>query len=151
MRLVGADGDGSDSDVTTSRWRYPPLADVLWDLRRRVRAVLTAWGLAHALVEDVVMIANELVSNAIEHARTSVLVVLDLDADGVSVRVRDQSPRAPVLHPVTADPTRGWGLRLVDALASWGWTAHADGKTVWARLPHPTCAAHTVTFSMHHC
>jgi anti-sigma regulatory factor (Ser/Thr protein kinase) len=127
-----------------SRWRYPPLADVLWDLRGRVRAVLTAWGLTHALVEDMETIANELVSNAIEHARTSVLVVLDLDADGVSIRVRDQSRRPPVLRPFTGDPTRGWGLRLVDALASWGWTSHADGKTVWARVPHPTRQPHNV-------
>ncbi len=137
MKLVGVDGDGHGFDVKTSRWRYPPLADVLWDLRRRVHAILTAWGLTHAIVEDMVTIANELVSNAIEHARTSVLVDLCVDADGVSIRVRDQSRRPPVLHPAAADPTRGWGLRMVDALASWGWTSHADGKTVWARVPHP--------------
>jgi two-component sensor histidine kinase len=120
-----------------SRWRYPPSADVLGDLRRRVQAVSTGWGLTHGAVEDVVMVANELVSNAIEHARTSVLVVLGVGADGVSIWVRDQSRRLPVLHPATQHSTRGWGLRMVDALASWGWTSHTDGKTVWACVPHP--------------
>src|SRR4051794_29313270 len=111
---MNGDGDGRHLDVKTSRWRYPPRADVLGDLRRGVRAVLTAWGLARALVEDMVMIANELVSNAVEHAGTSVLVVLGVDGDGVTVRVRDGSRRPPVLQQATQHSTRGWGLRLVD-------------------------------------
>jgi hypothetical protein len=49
-----------------------------------------------------------------------------------------------MLHPATPHSTRGWGLRLVDALASWGWTSHPDGKTVWASLPHPTRRPHNV-------
>ncbi len=137
MDLVGADGDGHASDTKVSRWRYPPSADVLGDLRRRVHAVSTGWGLTHGAVEDVVTVANELVSNAIEHAHTSVLVVLGVDADGVSIWVRDQSRGLPVLRPATQRSTRGWGLRMVDALASWGWTSHRDGKTVWACVPHP--------------
>jgi anti-sigma regulatory factor (Ser/Thr protein kinase) len=135
--LVGADGDGRGSDAKVSRWRYPPSAEVLGGLRRRVHAVSTGWGLTHGAVEDVVTIANELVSNAIEHAGTSVLVVLGVGADGVSIWVRDQSRRLPVLRSAEGDPTRGWGLRMVDVLASWGWTSHPDGKTVWACVPHP--------------
>ncbi len=137
MDLVGADGDGRGSDAKVSRWRYPPSAEVLGDLRRRVHAVSTGWGLTHGAVEDVVTIANELVSNAIEHAGTSVLVVLGVGADGVSIWVRDQSRRLPVLRSAEGDPTRGWGLCMVDVLASWGWTSHPDGKTVWACVPHP--------------
>ncbi len=150
MHLVRGDGDGRGSDAETSRWHYPPLAHVLCDLRRRVRGVLADRQLTRGRVEDIVMIANELVSNAIEHARSSVVVDLSVDADGVSIRVRDQSRRPPVLHPAAGDAARGWGLRMVGALASWGWTSHADGKTVWACVPHPTRRPHNVISQVHH-
>jgi hypothetical protein len=71
------------------------------------------------------------------------LLTLGRVGDRVQVRVRDYSPDPPVLRSTEDDPSRGWGLRMIDKAASWGWVPHPDGKTVWAsielspRIQHP--------------
>jgi anti-sigma regulatory factor (Ser/Thr protein kinase) len=87
--------------------------------------------------EDATLIASELVTNAVEHARTTSTIHVALDRLGVHIAVRDHRPGGvarpgqPVPSP---SPTRrGHGLVLVEQLSrSWGVTAHDDGKTVWA-------------------
>lgn len=130
-------GTGGGSRVParrTVRWRYSPVPSTSADLRGSVRVVLARWGVVGRLAEDVVLVVSELATNAIEHARTSLVVALDGDRVRVRVRVRDYSHDPPVLRPVEDDPRRGWGLRMVAEVASWGWEPHPDGKTVWARI-----------------
>ena len=85
------------------------------------------------------LIASELVTNAVVHARTHVDVTMRL-ADGVlSVAVRDGDPR-PMFRPaesgieaVTSE--HGRGLLLLDAMAdAWGCHPTGDGKVVWASI-----------------
>lgn len=83
------------------------------------------------------VLASELSSNAVDHARTSFTVAVSHDALGaLTVEVHDLSPELPVLLPLAPDSMRGRGLHLVDALAcAWGVTrVHDDGKSVWFRL-----------------
>jgi anti-sigma regulatory factor (Ser/Thr protein kinase) len=107
---------------------------------RRARALLQdvaqEWGLDDDLHQDVAMVVTELVANAVDHARTASTVTLGLDDGDLLVTVRDGCPDgAPRPRPVDPTAPRGRGLQMVDALAeSWGVTAHADGKTVWAVL-----------------
>jgi len=91
--------------------------------------------------EDATLIASELVTNAVEHARTTSTIHVALDRLGVHIAVRDHRPGGvarpgrPVPGPaLSPTPTlRGHGLVLVEQLSrSWGVTAHDDGKTVWA-------------------
>ncbi len=66
------------------------------------------------------LIFSDLATNAIEHAGTSLVVVL---ADGrvrVRLRVRDYSVDPPLLRSVEDDPRRDWGLRMIPKVASWG-------------------------------
>jgi anti-sigma regulatory factor (Ser/Thr protein kinase) len=119
------------------RWHYSPVPSDVADLRGRVRAALTGWGVVGRLAEDVVLVVSELASNAIEHARTSLVVSLDDGRVRVRVRVRDYSHDRPVLRSVEEDPRRGWGLRMIAQVASWGWKPHSDGKTVWAEIERP--------------
>lgn len=85
-------------------------------------------------VDDVVMVANELVTNALEHARSRAVLRMTLDGDVLEVAVRDSSPRPPSLRPHDVRAARGRGLQVVQALSDrWGWTPHDDGKVVWAR------------------
>lgn len=85
-------------------------------------------------VDDVVMVANELVTNALEHARSRAVLRLTLDGDVLEVAVRDSSPRPPDLRPHDVRAARGRGLQVVQALSDgWGWAPHDDGKVVWAR------------------
>ncbi|MBW0108418.1 ATP-binding protein [Pseudonocardia sp. KRD-182] len=85
-------------------------------------------------VDDVVMVANELLTNALEHARSRAVLRLTLDGDVLEVAVRDSSPRPPDLRAHDVRAPRGRGLQVVQALSDrWGWMPHDDGKVVWAR------------------
>lgn len=128
---------GQDPSRRAVRWQYSPVPSDVADLRGRVRAALTGWGVVGRLAEDVVLVVSELASNAIEHARTSLVVSLDDGRVRVRVRVRDYSHDRPVLRSVEEDPRRGWGLRMIAQVASWGWKPHSDGKTVWAEIERP--------------
>jgi two-component sensor histidine kinase len=75
------------------------------------------------------MIVNELVSNAIDHARTACYITVRRTRSLVRVLVADDSPMPPRVLPHDVNATRGRGLQMVKALASrWGWTARHGGR-----------------------
>jgi anti-anti-sigma regulatory factor len=108
--------------------------------RAFVRNTCKYWQLAlpdSTLVDRAVLLAGELVTNAVVHARTDLLLRLELRGDLLHLAVRDGSPR--LLRLVTIpDPEAegGRGLWLVEQLAhSWGANGHPDGgKIVWCTL-----------------
>ncbi|PSK58015.1 hypothetical protein B0E38_01860 [Streptomyces sp. 111WW2] len=106
------------------------------DVRRMVRAVLTAWELLD-LEDDVRLVSTELVSNAAKHARGDVVRVT-LTRTGlrrVRVAVTDRSRGELVMRPVDEDSESGRGLHLVRALASrTGVVPLPWGKSVWAEV-----------------
>jgi anti-sigma regulatory factor (Ser/Thr protein kinase) len=77
------------------------------------------------------LLTSELVTNAVRHAATEIMLRVEADARMVRVEVTDTGPDLPV---ITDTPDLGgYGLRIVDELAArWG-IEHApeDGKTVW--------------------
>lgn len=81
-------------------------------------------------------VVDALVSNAVEHGRSSCRVSVSLDDRGLHIGVRDYGPSGPPrVRPVDLTAERGRGLHLVVLLSGrWGVTGHADGKTVWASL-----------------
>lgn len=84
------------------------------------------------------LLASELVTNAILHARTPVQVGVLHDGDNVLVCVADRRDDTPDLLPQdkSGDRPGGRGLALVDDLASqWGTQRFIGGKTVWFVLP----------------
>ncbi|CAM5567828.1 hypothetical protein SCALM49S_00080 [Streptomyces californicus] len=135
--------------------------------RRFVRAALAEWtglgvpaavGFSDRLADDAVTVTNELVTNAVVHAGTTVDLVITLEEGGkgpmpaaLVLEVTDHHPARPVSgddpgpepEPAGAaagelpDPAEyGRGLQLVATLAdSWGITYRTGRKTVWARLP----------------
>jgi two-component sensor histidine kinase len=81
------------------------------------------------------MIVNELVANAIDHARTTCDITVRRTRSLVRVLVADESPLPPRMPPRDVTAARGRGLQMVRALANqWGWTARQRGKTVWAAV-----------------
>jgi anti-sigma regulatory factor (Ser/Thr protein kinase) len=108
--------------------------------RAFVRDVLGSWQLAlpdATLVDRAVLLANELVTNAVVHARTELRLRVELRGELLHLAVRDGSPR--LLRLVTIpDPEAegGRGLWLVEQLArAWGVNRHPDGgKVVWCTL-----------------
>jgi anti-sigma regulatory factor (Ser/Thr protein kinase) len=78
---------------------------------------------------------SELVTNAVEHARTPLVLLVSFTGSTVLIEVSDGSLAEPHLQPVDASTLRGRGLQFVDALArSWSWRADGAGKTVWAEM-----------------
>jgi anti-sigma regulatory factor (Ser/Thr protein kinase) len=91
----------------------------------------------------VALVASELVTNAVLHARTTVgfsIAVAD-DRHSAVVEVHDELPPGPHrLRPGRQDGSawsiRGRGLALVSQLSTkWGVRPEGDGKTVWALVP----------------
>lgn len=85
------------------------------------------------VVEDVLLLVSELVTNAVLHAGTEVRLRASVEDAVVTVSVRDQDPsHSPVLARQGADATNGRGILLVHTLASdWGIELAEDTKLVW--------------------
>lgn len=91
------------------------------------------------LAEAAGLLVSELVTNAIVHARTSIVLDVAVGAGGLRVSVRDGSPNMPVPRHYGRTATTGRGLELVELLADrHGTTGDGNGgKTVWFELGTP--------------
>jgi histidine kinase-like protein len=122
-------------------------------------ATLRKWNL-DALVEDAVVIASELATNAIRHGTPAatgdatgeaesgrVELSWCLQASRLICVVTDQTGTPPALAAGGPEAESGHGLQIVGALAvAWGWTILGTGqKAVWAALELPGPADATVT------
>ena len=115
--------------------------------RRFVRETLISWGLSYVddRVADAVLLASELVTNAIVHAGTPVQLTCRLDGPTVEVSVLDRHPARVIPDPPSAgvdvDRPSGRGLLLPVALSSsWGVTYASAAKMIWFRLGPDTAA-----------
>ncbi|MFB7656410.1 MULTISPECIES: ATP-binding protein [unclassified Streptomyces] len=100
---------------------------------------LADWGVADELTHAVVLLATELVTNAVLHCRISyaqVRVTLALDGPDLVLEVSDPDrDRLPRLHDPGPDDEGGRGLALVSALSDdWGCRQDPYTKCVWARF-----------------
>ena len=111
-----------------------------------------------ALIEDAVVIASELATNAIRHGTPAAMGDATGEVEGGRVElswclqasrlicvVTDQTGTPPALADGGPEAESGHGLQIVGALAvAWGWTILGTGeKAVWAalELPGPAGAA----------
>ncbi|HEV2243800.1 MAG TPA: SpoIIE family protein phosphatase [Streptosporangiaceae bacterium] len=120
---------------------FEPEPTAVADARRFVRKTLISWGLSGRddLVADAVLLASELVTNAIVHAGTPVQLTCRLDGATVEVSVLDRHPARVIPDPPGAaaevDRPSGRGLLLPAALSSsWGVTYAPAAKVIWFRL-----------------
>src|SRR4051812_33077416 len=103
-----------------------------------VKAACADWQL-HSMCDDAMLVASELVDNAVTHARTGsgCRLNLRLDALGLTVAVRDND-YCGLLMPLAINSAgeRHHGLFLVAAISrTWGVNPIENGKSVWALLP----------------
>ncbi len=149
------DGHG-DKAVIVALWeplRPPEGFGELWrqelsslaelaSLRARLRTSLTG---SSAVVdpdqdhwsERMVLVADELTSNALRHGGAPVATALSRAENHWMVAVSDPSADVPPAPAVGRDPGQGgFGLYLVaDLSMQHGWCSTEDMKTVWAVLP----------------
>ncbi len=89
------------------------------------------------IVDDVQLLASELVTNVVRHTDTIVMTVsLSLSAGALRLAVQDDSRERPVCRPTELVEEGGRGLPLVERLSTaWGVEDVVDGgKTVWMLL-----------------
>jgi anti-sigma regulatory factor (Ser/Thr protein kinase) len=117
------------------RWSFTPELMAPGDARQRLTPVLGAWGLVGQQGADALLVMSELVSNAVEHARTRLVLRVSFAGTSVLIEVSDDSRAEPELRPMDSSELRGRGLQFVDALArAWSWRPDGNGKTVWAEM-----------------
>ncbi|MGW0164585.1 SpoIIE family protein phosphatase [Streptomyces sp. NPDC003343] len=105
--------------------------------RAVVREQLHEWRL-DGLADHVELLADELVTNAVRHARGRRIQLRLVRGDTLLCEVDDDDPTLPTLLGVGADDEFGRGLRVVSTLArEWGTTRTGPGKTVWFELTLP--------------
>ena len=88
-------------------------------------------------LDDILLVVNELVSNAFDHGRSPRRMRLRRSTEPCFVRVEvdDTSPGPPTLGSSRLGANRGLGMVIVNRLAKdWGVTHSLNGKTVWAEI-----------------
>lgn len=103
------------------------------------RRLATAFAERHHLSDDLAdalcLVTSELVTNAVLHARTTVVVTLELQPAVARLTVRDGSRATLAVRNYSAEAVTGRGLGVVEALSrAWGAVADGDGKLVWAEF-----------------
>ena len=102
--------------------------------RRFIVDTLKEWD--HAEMADIVVfLANELVTNAILHARGRMRLTLRRTRGRLRCEVTDESREEPAIRSYAVDDLTGRGLALVVAMASsWGVDKNREGKCVWFEM-----------------
>lgn len=117
----------------------PADPEALTAARSLVQEALTAWGLPDR-VDDAVLVADELITNALVHTRGGAVLAMRLvDLDGPRCRLRLEVQDLDSGWPRRRDPgmgeLTGRGLILVHELSdAWGVESHGSGKSVWSEF-----------------
>lgn len=114
-------------------------------VRHELAAELSQLRVDQDCIDDAVLVASELVANAIRHTvpldRSAIDVRWDVVTDTVLIQVEDGSSTPPRRREPGERQPGGRGLGIVEALAAeWGVDPTARGKRVWARVPLQQCS-----------
>lgn len=126
--VVTADEGGS----TVTRWTLPHDLSSAGQARDLVRSALA--DLAH--VDDAVLIASELVVNAVDHGSPPVVLEVTRTETQAVIAVENAGTAVPRPQPPDPHASRGRGLGIVAGLADdWGWSSSDGTVRVWAAVP----------------
>ena len=114
------------------RFPLPPHPIAAEQARVLLRLVLAEWRMS-GVVDDALVIAAELVSNAVKIGDVF-HISLSRQDHNVLIEVSDSSEALPERQPQSVDRVDGRGLLLVEACSKeWGWRLEeTGGKTIWA-------------------
>jgi anti-sigma regulatory factor (Ser/Thr protein kinase) len=114
---------------------FPPAPESVGRARQFASRTLASWGADH-LEDDVRVVASELATNALLHARTEFILGLTLDGDRLRVTMADRSATQPRMRRFdSSESATGRGLRMVAELAqAWGVEKDGVGKAVWCEF-----------------
>jgi serine phosphatase RsbU (regulator of sigma subunit)/anti-sigma regulatory factor (Ser/Thr protein kinase) len=157
-RLIDvAEERGGDDDVALLLLRRRGLTDQRWggrlqqhvapgdpealtEARHMIRAAVRAWG-AVERADEIELVADELITNALMHTEGSAIVTLRVLAGPdrrLRAEVEDASSALPRRREAGESGVSGRGLLLVDLLTDvWGVEARGGGKCVWCEFIVP--------------
>jgi anti-sigma regulatory factor (Ser/Thr protein kinase) len=126
----------SRSTRLSTRMALEPSAQTGWLARRELRQLLDTARIDQDTSDTAVLLATELVTNAVEHGRGSAYLDAAVQDRAIRLEVSDSSTVVPQPNTAVNEmDERGRGLILIQALASrWGVLPRSDGKTVWCEL-----------------
>ncbi|MDH2424425.1 ATP-binding protein [Sphaerisporangium sp. TRM90804] len=113
--------------------------DSITEARQVISRALEACG--YRGEHDMVVLAvSELVTNALIHGAGAPVLRLSCQERGVRLEVADSRPELP--RPREPDADGGWGLHVIDQLATcWGISPQRGGKVVWCEFAAPPAPA----------
>jgi hypothetical protein len=127
-------------DRTVIWHEQPGCTAALAGLRRGLRSALDDGALPTGADkgERLLLVVEELVSNALRHGRSPVQVSVSAHDMGWLVAVSDTAIDRPPTPALDRDPAHGgMGLSLVARMGRvHGWAVEGDRKIVWARVPY---------------
>lgn len=111
--------------------------------RAFVQRTLQAHGVSDELADGLVLVASELVTNVVMHAKSDgspMWVVVMIQAGEVlRLEVHDRDSTMPVARVAADSDVSGRGLQVVSSLTSrWGAVPTATGKYVYCEMPYRT-------------
>jgi anti-sigma regulatory factor (Ser/Thr protein kinase) len=124
------------TDHDDARVELRPVPESIGEARRLVRAAIEARG-GEVDADVAVLLTSEVVTNALLHARSPMILAVDVRPNMVRIAVHDASSAPPYLRDYSATAGTGRGLHLVQALATeWGLDVgeNGNGKWVWFEL-----------------
>ncbi|MEU6352908.1 ATP-binding protein [Streptomyces sp. NPDC047072] len=130
-----------DPEGTTYGFTVAAAVGAVPAARRQVVAFVQDLGLplSDQALENVELLASEVIANAVLHSDAPCDVAVKLADDRLRVEVTDVDACLPSVVQSGPDDESGRGLLLVNALAdAWGTRPEATGKTTWFEIaPEP--------------
>ncbi|MDM7829731.1 ATP-binding SpoIIE family protein phosphatase [Cellulomonas edaphi] len=114
------------------RWSLPSEPTSIGRARHAVVRTCHAWDMPNAANAELVV--SELVANAVLHGFGHVSLQLYDTGDGLRIEVEDGNPAPPIATDGHPGRVGGFGIKIVERLADWGWRPSARGKLVWAKV-----------------
>lgn len=115
-------------------WTLPPDTTAPGEARRIVASAVTSWRDS----DDAVLVASELVTNAVQHGLPPIELNLHLGTGRLRLTVSNAlgaTMTVPRIVVAGEDQPHGRGLAIVEALsAEWGWSNTDRMISVWAEL-----------------
>jgi hypothetical protein len=84
-------------------------------------------------VDDVLLVASELVTNGIRHAQTPLTLSLSRNGNVMLLSVHDGSAKFPSARSSAQARVGGYGMGIIEVLSlAWGVDTDNAGKVIWA-------------------
>lgn len=134
-RLSAFGGLSAGDPAATVQVELPATVESPRLARRVIGAACDRWGTGPDVRGGAELAVSELVTNAVIHARTPVLLLAEYDGHNLTIAVGDGDAKMPTVAPPSLLREEGRGMSIVDQLgATWGVQRTVLGKTVWVSL-----------------